>query len=798
MKENKVKWYNSLLIKVNWAIVIIIIIFIAILTFAINQYISNKLNGYLKEYNLEIVKSLQKDVNKILDNGENALKITADLLAESPKTESEILSLFEKVKNNYQEFEYIYLANQKGEIIIKPQIQLPAAFDPRQRNWYQKAVKENKLIWTDAYLDANQRYLMITVALPLLDQRGARVGVLAADIRLSELSSQIVDKKIGQTGYPFIINKKGQIIVHPNDKLIEERYNVSQAFNPQVVFENKNGFLEYNFKGQKKIAAYLTLARLDSVIFSQIAAKEVFMIKDEIRNMIFKMGLVVLIILTISVLCINKKYLLNPLSELVNQISKVASRNYNVQIKERKDDEIGLVYKEFNNMTEEINAAYQQLAAYNQEITALNGELEHQAKHDLLTGIANRRSFLEELQFELAKSKKTTIILLDLDNFKEINDTLGHVYGDQILKKFSSLLAELENKLVSVARFGGDEFLILLKETDSPQKIKKYIKKIKKLAVNHLEINKQELYLGFSLGIASYPKDAKNSYDLITKADTAMYEAKKLYNQDYLFYNQKMINKMKNKKLIKEKLQKALKNDGFELKYQPQVKIKTGEIEYLEALIRFKDYKISPGQFIPVAEEYRLINQIGRWVTEKAIKELAVLNNKKGRNIKISINFSAQQLNDQGYIEFLTAKLKENRVAPEFLEIEITESLLINNEAKAIKYLTELSDLGIKLALDDFGTGYSSLNYVNYISFDKVKLDKKLIEEFLAYDNLETISSLIALFNSIKLPVVAEGVETREQYQKLKSINCDYIQGYLFSKPVLAAKLDKLLSQTFN
>ncbi|MGM0549317.1 MAG: EAL domain-containing protein, partial [Bacillota bacterium] len=795
MKENKVKWYNSLLIKVNWAIVIIIIIFIAILTFAINQYISNKLNGYLKEYNLEIVKSLQKDVNKILDNGENALKITADLLAESPKTESEILSLFEKVKNNYQEFEYIYLANQKGEIIIKPQIQLPAAFDPRQRNWYQKAVKENKLIWTDAYLDANQRYLMITVALPLLDQRGARVGVLAADIRLSELSSQIVDKKIGQTGYPFIINKKGQIIVHPNDKLIEERYNVSQAFNPQVVFENKNGFLEYNFKGQKKIAAYLTLARLDSVIFSQIAAKEVFMIKDEIRNMIFKMGLVVLIILTISVLCINKKYLLNPLSELVNQISKVASRNYDVQIKERKDDEIGLVYKEFNNMTEEINAAYQQLAAYNQEITALNGELEHQAKHDLLTGIANRRSFLEELQFELAKSKKTTIILLDLDNFKEINDTLGHVYGDQILKKFSSLLAELENKLVSVARFGGDEFLILLKETDSPQKIKKYIKKIKKLAVNHLEINKQELYLGFSLGIASYPKDAKNSYDLITKADTAMYEAKKLYNQDYLFYNQKMINKMKNKKLIKEKLQKALKNDGFELKYQPQVKIKTGEIEYLEALIRFKDYKISPGQFIPVAEEYRLINQIGRWVTEKAIKELAVLNNKKGRNIKISINFSAQQLNDQGYIEFLTAKLKENRVAPEFLEIEITESLLINNEAKAIKYLTELSDLGIKLALDDFGTGYSSLNYVNYISFDKVKLDKKLIEEFLAYDNLETISSLIALFNSIKLPVVAEGVETREQYQKLKSINCDYIQGYLFSKPVLAAKLDKLLSQ---
>lgn len=131
------------------------------------------------------------------------------------------------------------------------------------------------------------------------------------------------------------------------------------------------------------------------------------------------------------------------------------------------------------------------------------------------------------------------------------------------------------------------------------------------------------------MGIASYPKDAKNSYDLITKADTAMYEAKKLYNQDYLFYNQKMINKMKNKKLIKEKLQKALKNDGFELKYQPQVKIKTGEIEYLEALIRFKDYKISPGQFIPVAEEYRLINQIGRWVTEKAIKELAVLNNKK-------------------------------------------------------------------------------------------------------------------------------------------------------------------------
>ena len=448
-------------------------------------------------------------------------------------------------------------------------------------------------------------------------------------------------------------------------------------------------------------------------------------------------------------------------------------------------------------MTGEISAAYQQLEAYNQEITNLSEDLKHQANHDPLTGLANRRKFMKKLKDVLKKKTKAAVILLDFDNFKEINDTVGHVYGDQLLKKFSQLLLSSFNDNVFVARYGGDEFLLLIENINSKEEIEKYIRKLKEIVSEPFLIDKNEFYLDFSLGISCYPKDSSNSYELITMADTAMYQVKELSNKYYLFYTSEIFNKIKDKKIIREILRRAVKNNAFELKYQPQVDIASGEIESFEALLRLKEYNISPAKFIPVAEESGQIIEIGRWVTEKVIKDLAILQNLRNKPIKISLNFSVQQLNDMDYIDFIAEKLKENNVDPKYLEIEITESLLINQKEKALNYLRKLSDLGINLALDDFGTGYSSLSYLTYISFAKVKLDKVLIEKFLEYENLKTINSLISLFHSLDLPVVAEGVEKREQLNKLKSVDCNYIQGYLFSRAVPFVEIEELLEQKF-
>jgi diguanylate cyclase (GGDEF)-like protein len=795
MDNQKVKWYKSLIVKVNWSIILILIIFISLLSWSINRLTSEEISDQVKEVNLENAKSLKTNVNYFLDNTEDIINLTGAFIEHHLNNEAEILALLKQVKEEYSIFKYIYYADNSGKMTIHPDVSLSPDYKPQERNWYQKAVENKKLIWTDSYLDANNRYLMITVALPIKNKKGNVLGVLAGDILLNQLSRTIANKKIGKTGYTFITNQKGEVIAHPNFKLVENKYNINNLINYNQVYNDQIGSIKYRYNNKQKLASFVFLERLNSVIFSQIDTEEAFSVRNKLKLLIFKISLIILFILILTVYFINKRYLLKPIHQLVNNVRKVADGNFEVQIKNNRDDEIGKLTQNFNYMTEEISAAYQQLEAYNQEVTALNTNLEYQAAHDPLTGIPNRVNFMKKLDLALAKKIKGSIILLDFDNFKEVNNTFGHIYGDKILKKFSQLLLTSFSDNVFAARYGGDEFLLLLKGINTNYEIKEYIYKLKSLVTEPFLIEESEFYLDFSLGISLFPEDSTNSYELIAMADTAMYQAKEINKQDFLFYQEEMFNKIKNKQDIRKLLRLALENDGFELKYQPQINTKNEKIESLEALIRLKNFNISPVEFIPIAEESGLIIEISRWVTERAIKDLAFLNNNKNKSLKISINFSVQQLNDLDYINFIEEKINTHHVKAENLEIEITESLLIQQEKKAVNYLNQLTDLGIELSLDDFGTGYSSLNYLTYISFTKVKLDKVLIEEFLEYDSLKTINSLINLFHSMNLPVVAEGVETAEQLAKLKRANCDYIQGYIFSKPLIFSKIIDLLDK---
>lgn len=794
MNNNQVKWYKSLIVKVNWIIILILIIFISLLGWSINKLASEEISSQVKEVNLESAKSLKTNVNNFLDNTENIINLTASFLDHHLDNDEEILELLKQVKKEYTIFKYIYYADSSGKMIIHPDVNLGSDYKPQNRNWYKKAVKNRELIWTDSYLDANDRYLMITVALPIKNNDGKILGVLAGDILLDQLSSTVASKKIGQTGYTYMANQSGEIIAHPNFELVENKYNVNNIINYNRIYNAQAGSLNYTFNNEHKLASFVFLKRLNSIIFSQMNTKEAFSVRNKLEMLIFEISLGILFILIITVYLINKRYLLKPIQQLVNNVIKVAEGHFDVKIINRRDDEIGKLAQNFNYMTEEISAAYQQLEAHNQEITALNDNLEYQAYHDPLTRLANRRKFMEKLNSVLADEKVGTIILLDFDNFKEINDTFGHIYGDNLLKEFSQLLHDSFSENVFAARYGGDEFLLLLEGINSNYEIREYIYKLEALVTKPFLIEESEFYLDFSLGISRFPDDSKDSYELITMADTAMYQAKESYNQDYLFYQPEMFNKIKRKQEIRKILREALNNNAFNLKYQPQINSQTGSVESLEALIRLKEHDISPAEFIPVAEESGLIIEISRWVTERAIKDLAVLNNEKNESVKISINFSVQQLNDIDYLNFIEEKIIENNIKADNLEIEITESLLIHQEQKAVNYLTQLRDLGIKLALDDFGTGYSSLNYLTYISFSKVKLDKILIEEFLEYKNFKTIDSLISLFHSMGLPVVAEGVETEKQLAKLKTANCDYIQGYIFSKPLIFSKIIDLIN----
>ncbi|MDW7675405.1 MAG: EAL domain-containing protein [Bacillota bacterium] len=424
--------------------------------------------------------------------------------------------------------------------------------------------------------------------------------------------------------------------------------------------------------------------------------------------------------------------------------------------------------------------------------------IEHLAYHDHLTDLPNRRRFMQVLSKELAEERPGAIMLLDLDNFKQINDTLGHIYGDKVLKKVANSLLSLNDTRLFISRFGGDEFAILLFNEKDVKEVEKWAKKIMDIFVAKLLVEEDEIYISGCLGVTIYPLDSNDITELFINADVAMYTAKELGNNNYILFNQQMTYKLQKKAQIEKSLRKALREKDFKLLYQPQVCTLTGEIVGLEALLRLKDSSIPPSEFIPIAEETGMIIEIGRWVIKEAIDQIRLWK-QKGLNIKpIAINFSAKQLNDLKFINFLEETLKSENIQGELIDIEITESIFLEKKNETITFLEKVKNLGVKIVLDDFGTGYSSLSYLTFLPVDKIKLDKSLNDKFLVLENISVMDSLISLAHSLNLQVVAEGIEEIEQYNRLKAVKCDFIQGYLFSKPIEAHEIEKILDHCYN
>ncbi|MCT4617893.1 MAG: EAL domain-containing protein [Marinisporobacter sp.] len=495
----------------------------------------------------------------------------------------------------------------------------------------------------------------------------------------------------------------------------------------------------------------------------------------------------------------------DPFFGLTLSMNKVLDKTYSYLYELKQHEE------ELETSNEEIIAAYHQLAAseeilrnqydeiqsYTEKLQSLKQKYEHLAYHDPLTELPNRRSFFEKLQEAMNKNQPGAVILIDLDNFKEINDTLGHGYGDEVLKEVAQTLMSIKNEKIFISRFGGDEFLILIEEEGSITAIENYAKEMMCLLKEKIWIEGNRNYISASIGISRYPFDTNEVNELMMNVDMAMYQVKEQEKNNYMFFKKEMTEKLKKQVQIESILREAIKEDGFKVIYQPQICTSTGKVAGFEALLRLKDHAISPDSFIKVAEENGMIVQMGRWVTKEVINQIKIWKNKGLLGRPIAINFSAKQLNDIDYVSFLEKTLKENDIEAKYIEIEITESVFLDKKEETIVFLNELKGLGIKIALDDFGTGYSSLSYLTFLPVDKIKLDKSLCDKFLEIENIIVMDNIISLAHSLKLEVVAEGVEEAEQYRRLKVAKCDYIQGYLFSKPLENIEAEKIYEDNF-
>ena len=435
----------------------------------------------------------------------------------------------------------------------------------------------------------------------------------------------------------------------------------------------------------------------------------------------------------------------------------------------------------------------------------MENKIINMAYYDALTGLPNRNLMDDRLKVALAQAErsktKLAILLLDMDNFKAINDTMGHQMGDKLLREVAKRLQGCLRKEDTIARMGGDEFVFILTgikdDNDASMLAKKVLDSLKK----SFKLYPHDIFTTFSIGIAIYPADGKDPQALLMNADAAMYKAKEKGKNTFQVYNPSMVFQATRKRVLESGLRRALANDEFVLHYQPKLDVKTNKWMGAEALLRWDvpfTGLISPGEFIPVAEESRLIVPIGEWVLRTACKQMKAWEKIGLPPLNMAVNLSGRQFVQKDLVSMIAGIIAETGIDARYLELELTESLLMENSEAAIAKLRDLHDMGISLSIDDFGTGYSSLQYLKDLPIHALKVDQSFVQDLSTEANVVITRAIVSLAKTLKLKTIVEGVETEEQRVFMESIGCDIMQGFLFARPMPASAITKMFTKSLT
>ncbi len=519
-------------------------------------------------------------------------------------------------------------------------------------------------------------------------------------------------------------------------------------------------------------------------------------------------ALVVMIGIALTLLLTRR--ILAPVRNLTEAAEAVGRGDLRVRVPETRSTEFAVLTDTFNQMTSRLAASQASVEDYQhtleekveqrtRELQTATARAYKLAQQDILTGLPNRVLLNQRLQQILALAKRehqqVAVLFLDFDHFKRINDTLGHDTGDQLLQQVAQRLSATIRESDLVARLGGDEFVLVLTGLNMEQSAHELlllVERVRNAFGTPFTVNAQELSLTVSIGVSMFPDDATDAPNLIKQADTAMYAAKEQGRNAYRFFTADMNARIQARLQLESALRRALANQEFYLVYQPQIDMATGLPIGVEALVRWRDPEhgeIQPGDFITVAEESGLIHPIGAWVLETACRQ--------GREwadrdmlLRISVNVSVRQLEQDTWLEVVRNALKITRLAPSYLDLEITESVIISNADKAVATLSRLKQMGVTLTMDDFGTGYSSLYYLTRLPLNNIKIDQKFIRGLDHDRNDEAIThAIIALSHGLGMRVIAEGVETPSQFRFLQKQGCEEAQGFYIGRPMTAPAL---------
>ncbi|MGD8618949.1 MAG: EAL domain-containing protein [Gammaproteobacteria bacterium] len=645
---------------------------------------------------------------------------------------------------------------------------------------------------------ASKPLTVITDSSRQTDSHGKLLGYLTLTVDLGILQNIAHSEKVGASGRVFFTDASGRILFHPMASEVGSRIpealfgNLTRATDRLTPFDHESDGRLLHYQGIKLHDWMYAFAVYDD---DEFIAKSV-----SLGRSVTIITCIAIIVTIVFLLGILRTLLIKPIQQLSIAAREMGHGQVLVPINVESDDEIGDLANTFREMGENLNHYHEQVR--------------YVAYHDSLTGLPNRLMFKDYLRRAPAEARRNhqelTLIFLDLDNFKRINDTLGHQAGDALLEAFADRLSGClrqtdviahgshDDSSSVMARLAGDEFIIMLPRTTGSAQAQRVAMRILESLTAPFIINKQELHISTSIGIALYPDDGRNADDLIKNADIAMYHAKKTGRNNYQFYSSKMNEQALYKLRIESRLRHAVENNELEIHYQPQVNLATGMVTGAESLIRWRDSDagmIPPDVFIPIAEEYGLIIPISEWLIHEACRQAQAWLDLYNSPITIALNISAIQLNGSELTRLISKTLQATGYDPRLLELELTEGSILKDPEFAIETLGRLQSMGLQTSLDDFGTGYSSLNYLMRLPLDKLKIDRSFIQ------NLDKdargkaiVSAIIAMAHSLDLEVIAEGIEEVAHLELLRGMKCDIVQGYHIARPMPAIEFEKMFA----
>ncbi|WML37449.1 EAL domain-containing protein [Clostridium sp. OS1-26] len=764
----KIKKRKRLWLSIVEGNLIAIVFPIMLLGYFISLNIINYFYNDTVEKNSIIVNTFTSYMDKTLDEPLEILKNIELMLKDNGGNYKNIT--LEKIDASHYFFQRIEIINNKGKVVYATPLTTNTIGEDRfGQDFFKYVNKNNKVYWSQPSISIVTNQPTITLALSSEDK--IIVGYLNLN-RIRELSGDFI-KDFGNKVTVAITDEHGIFISNKNPNLANERKLEPNFDEIKDMIAKHINHATLNYNGNKIFVNISRIKLTGWYVIVYEPSNEVYLV---VKNLILLLIVLLIVCLVISTILtfVRANEIVYAIKELNDQTKRIASGEYYDNIGKQS-------YSEFDELIDNFNLM-------SKEIKERDSKLKKIAYTDNLTGLPNRAFMFKELK-RLVKENPNSylgIIYFDMDNFKRINDTYGHLLGDELLYQFSKRLEKNISCDNIFIRLGGDEFILVVPDNRSKEKINLCIKKIMESVVEPFECMGKLINITVSIGIGIYPENGIRISELIQCADTAMYAAKEDGKNTYRFFDSKMKNKLQKEVNIEQALRKALLNNEFMLLFQPQVNM-SKQIRGFEALVRWnsKDIgKVSPLDFIFIAEENGMIIEIGKWILKTSCEFIKIVNEKHKCDFIVSVNISPIELKDSNFFNTVTNIINSTKIKPEWLEIEITENVMIDSLEEVLIKLKQIKELKIKISLDDFGTGFSSLSYLGKLPADTLKIDKGFIKDISSnIHNQKMVESIIAMSHKLGINVVAEGIEEEAQFQILKKMDCDNIQGYYIKKP---------------